>query len=80
MILLQTASLYHLIHTLALAITATSLHGKKQKVVGYLFIGGVSLFCGACYAVVLYNDRAYGKSAPVGGVCLMLGWLAFGLM
>jgi len=44
--------------------------------VGGLFAGGITLFCGSCYAAALTQDRANGKLAPYGGGMLIAGWLA----
>ena len=39
------------------------------------FILGICLFSGSLYALVLFDLPVLGAVAPVGGLCLMLGWL-----
>jgi uncharacterized membrane protein YgdD (TMEM256/DUF423 family) len=70
-----------MIHTVALAGVATTLHGRKRNVCGALFLIGIALFCGSCYTVALTGQRKpYGAVAPYGGMSLMLAWLAFGVL
>lgn len=75
--------MYHMIHTCALGLVAIAdLSGlKKKRYAGYLFIGGIVLFCGPLYGIVLLNERKPLSSiAPVGGTMFILGWVAFGLL
>jgi uncharacterized membrane protein YgdD (TMEM256/DUF423 family) len=79
----KTASSYHLIHTCALAIAATQITGssRKKNLVCSLFATGILLFSGSLYVVVLMDNRKpYSYPAPVGGIILVLGWLALGFM
>ena len=77
----KTASQYHLIHTVALAACAMHLSGKKRSYVCSLFTSGMVLFCGACYGIVLMNQRKpLNYFAPFGGILMTCGWLAFALM
>jgi uncharacterized membrane protein YgdD (TMEM256/DUF423 family) len=77
----KIASNYHFLHTLALGIGALHFHGKKRNVVCGLFLGGIVLFSGACYTIVLMDERKpYAQVTPFGGVLFMAGWLAFGFM
>jgi len=77
----RTASNYHFMHTLALAVSATAFTGKKRNVVCSLFTSGIVIFSGACYTVALMNERKpYAQFAPLGGFLLMGGWIAFGFL
>ena len=77
----KIASNYHLIHTLALAISATVFHGRKRNIVCSLFAGGILLFSGACYTIVIMDQRKpFNYFAPVGGVMMMAGWVAFAFL
>jgi len=77
----RTASTYHFMHTLALAVGATQLTGRKRNITCSLFTGGILLFSGACYTVALMDERQpWSKIAPVGGFMLMGGWLALGFL
>lgn len=44
---------------------------------GWLFIAGTLLFQGNLYLISLIGDRMMGFLTPVGGLCLMAGWLWF---
>jgi uncharacterized membrane protein YgdD (TMEM256/DUF423 family) len=72
----QTAVQYHFWHALALLATP-QLAGAWAKAAGWLFIAGILVFSGSLYALALDAPRALGMVTPVGGVALILGWLAF---
>ncbi len=46
---------------------------------GWLFVAGTALFSGSLYALALTGRRSWGRVAPVGGACLLLGWASFAL-
>ena len=78
----ETAARYHLIHALALLATAWAASrwpGPAVNTAGWLFLAGVLLFSGSLYALVLTNTRALGAITPLGGLCLIAGWLALAL-
>ncbi len=64
----------------ALAIIAVGFWGAQggrlTHVAGALFAAGLTLFCAAVYSPTVGGPNL-GLTAPVGGVALMLGWLAF---
>jgi uncharacterized membrane protein YgdD (TMEM256/DUF423 family) len=73
-----TASQYHLIHSvvlLALAVFAAS-SGKSIKLPASLFSGGIVLFSGSIYLLVLTKMRWLGPITPIGGLLLMAGWIS----
>ena len=72
----QTAVQYHFWHALALLATP-QLSGAWAKTAGWLFAGGVALFSGSLYALALGAPRILGIVTPIGGLALILGWLAF---
>ncbi|KAJ1402314.1 hypothetical protein B484DRAFT_405459 [Ochromonadaceae sp. CCMP2298] len=77
----KTANSYHFTHTLALAVATTQLVGRKRNIVCGLFTSGILVFSGACYTVALTQERQpFSKLAPIGGLLLMGGWLAFGIL
>ena len=47
------------------------------RAAGWLFFAGVLLFSGSLYALALGAPRSIGFVTPLGGVCLIFGWLAF---
>ena len=71
----QTAVQYHFWHALAL-LAAPLLAGVWAKAAGWLFIAGVLVFSGSLYALALGAPRALGMITPLGGVALVLGWIA----
>jgi uncharacterized membrane protein YgdD (TMEM256/DUF423 family) len=77
----KVASSYHFVHTLALGLSALHFTGKKRTYVCGLFTVGMLLFSGACYTVVIMNQRKpFTYFAPIGGILLMAGWTGFALL
>jgi uncharacterized membrane protein YgdD (TMEM256/DUF423 family) len=68
----ETASRYHLIHSVALL--AASLH--RRALPGGLFVAGIAIFSGSVYLMVLTGERRLGAITPIGGLCLIGGWIA----
>lgn len=77
----RIASQYHFIHTLALAYSANAFIGKKRTYTCSLFTAGMLFFSGACYAIVILNERKpVSYLAPIGGFLMMGGWAAMALL
>jgi len=76
----QTAVQYHFWHALALFGVALAWPHLPDpswlRVAGWLFVAGLLLFCGSLYALALGAPRQTGLVTPVGGLSLILGWLA----
>lgn len=74
----QTAVQYHLLHTVALLALALFAiwSGRSVRVPASLFSVGVVLFSGSIYCLVLGGPRWLGPVTPLGGSCLIAGWLA----
>lgn len=75
----QTASRYHLIHAVALVaigLVAVKVEGPAIAVAGTAMTIGVFVFCGALYTLAIADLRWLGAVAPIGGVALIVGWLA----
>lgn len=75
----QTAAQYHLVHALALALSAylaARVPGAAAHASGYCFAAGIVLFSGSLYAMALTNVRAFGPLTPLGGLLLLAGWAA----
>jgi uncharacterized membrane protein YgdD (TMEM256/DUF423 family) len=51
--------------------------GSWFKAAGWLLIAGVLLFSGSLYALALGAPRVLGMVTPLGGLALILGWIAF---
>jgi len=77
-----TASQYHLTHALALGLcawAAGSAAGRAPRVAGWSFQLGLVLFSGSLYAMTLTGERWLGAITPLGGVLLLVGWVALGV-
>jgi uncharacterized membrane protein YgdD (TMEM256/DUF423 family) len=73
-----TATQYHLLHSvvlLALALFAMET-GRSMRLTGGLFAAGIVLFSGSIYLLVLTEQRWLGPVTPLGGLCLIAGWVS----
>ena len=72
-----TAARYQLLHALALLAVAwladRTPGARLVWMAGSAFTVGVILFCGSIYLNVLFGIEDL-EAAPVGGVCLLVGW------
>ncbi len=75
----QTAVTYQMYHSIMLVlVTVLAGVGLKRSLLvlaGGFFTGGVLLFSGSLYLLVLTDMRWLGPVTPIGGLSLMLGWL-----
>jgi len=75
----QTAVFYHLIHAVCvffLASIAGPTPSRGSKLALNLWIAGVLLFSGSLYGLALTNLGVLGPVTPIGGLCLIAGWIA----
>ena len=70
----QTAVLYHLVHSAVMLAVAS--REPLRAWAWRLFAIGVAIFSGSLYALALSNVKVLGAITPIGGVCLLGGWLA----
>lgn len=80
----KTASLYHLIHGLAIVCLAPLgalgfVPSTPLKRVAGLFIFGVVVFSGSLYLLAITEIRWLGAITPIGGLSFIVGWLILGL-
>ena len=76
-----TAVDYHMFHVLGmLALAAVFRDVQSRWVMGaqVSFTIGICLFSGTLYALVVFDVPALGAVTPLGGLCLILGWLCAG--
>ncbi len=73
----QTAAQYHLAHAVALLFVAS--RNPLPLLAWSLFVAGVCLFSGSLYLMAVTQWRWLGPVTPVGGLCLLGGWLALAL-
>ncbi len=77
----QTGVLYQQLHALALfgmGLLALRAPGRLLLAAGGLLSLGILLFSGSLYLLILAGARL-GLVTPLGGLCLMAGWLCLGL-
>jgi uncharacterized membrane protein YgdD (TMEM256/DUF423 family) len=78
----ETAVRYHMWHALALGLVGVLMRLQPSRglsAAAWCFSGGIVLFSGALYMLVIAGPRfggvPWGMVAPIGGSSLMLGWL-----
>jgi uncharacterized membrane protein YgdD (TMEM256/DUF423 family) len=73
----ETAVLYHELHALALLALALfgAATGRPVRRPATLFVLGIALFSGSLYLLVASGARWLGAVTPLGGLCLIAGWL-----
>ena len=67
-----TASSYHLLHS---AVLLAAAQQRKQTSCA-LLAGGIAVFSGSLYLLVLTGEKRLGAITPIGGLLLTGGWLA----
>ena len=70
----QTAALYHLVHAVILLVLATRPAVARWPFT--LFGCGIVIFSGSLYLLAVTNVKWLGAITPIGGLCLLGGWLA----
>lgn len=75
----RTAVAYQFYHVLALFMVGSfRMAGMRSRLVsmaGWMFVLGLVVFCGTLYLLALTGQRWLGAITPLGGACLVLGWL-----
>lgn len=75
----ETGARYQILHALALVGVALAREHRDRPglgLAGALFIAGIVIFSGSLYALALTGIRGFGAVTPLGGLCLLAGWLA----
>lgn len=73
----HTASEYHFYHALALlavGILARQFSSSGIVNAGWVLFGGMAVFSGTLYLLVLTGQRWLGAVTPLGGTALIIGW------
>ena len=71
----HTAVDYQIVH--GVAMLALALSGRRQPVTSWCWLLGVIFFSGSIYGLcLLENAKWLGPVTPLGGLLLMIGWLA----
>lgn len=66
----ETATLYHLIHGLAMFVVAQCVAPRGF----FWFLAGIFLFSGSLYALALTDISKLGAITPLGGISFLIGW------
>jgi len=69
----QTATLYHLVHAVVLLSISRGDHFSRAAC--WLFAAGIVIFSGTLYILAATGTRWLGAITPIGGICLLAGWL-----
>ena len=73
----KTAAEYQLTHALALLAVGLLARDRSPRlltVAGWSFLGGIVLFSGSLYVLVITGVRVLGAITPIGGVLFLIGW------
>jgi uncharacterized membrane protein YgdD (TMEM256/DUF423 family) len=68
---------YQMYHAFALLMTAWAAErwpGTNVLIAGWAFVGGIVLFSGSLYLLVLTGPRWLGAITPLGGASFLVGW------
>lgn len=69
----ETAAHYHLVHAVVLLVLA--LRAAVPRLAFQLFTAGIVIFSGSLYLLAVTNVKWLGAITPIGGICLLAGWL-----
>lgn len=78
----ETGARYQMYHALAMGLAALAGRGQAVQlahVAAALFLTGILLFSGSLYALALSGVTALGMITPLGGLCLIAGWVVLAL-
>jgi len=70
--------MYHALALIAVAWAMSRWDHAALAAAGWLFVGGIVVFSGSLYALVLTGQRWLGAVTPLGGVALIVGWALLG--
>jgi len=71
----RTAVFYQIIH--AVVLLALALSGRRQPLAWWCWLLGALLFSGSIYGLCLLESAPWlGPMTPLGGLLMMIGWLA----
>jgi uncharacterized membrane protein YgdD (TMEM256/DUF423 family) len=73
----EKAAHYHLVHAVVLLVLA--LRPTVTRLSFTLFGVGIVIFSGSLYLLAVTNIRWLGAITPIGGACLIAGWLTLAI-
>lgn len=71
----RTATLYHLVHAVALFVLAASPTLSRCRRTFWLWTAGILLFSGSLYLLSLTKWSVLGPVTPLGGLAFIGGWI-----
>ncbi|MBA2590219.1 MAG: DUF423 domain-containing protein [Alphaproteobacteria bacterium] len=74
----STGATYHLVHALALGVTALAARGaaaRRANIAAALFLAGIILFSGSLYALAITGIVYFAYATPAGGIAFVAGWI-----
>ena len=69
--------MYHALGILLMGLASIDLTEKLVSTPAYFLILGIIVFSGSLFLLVFTNLRWFGAITPIGGLCLIIGWLLF---
>ena len=67
--------MYHALGILLMGVASFYLNEKLVSIPAYFLILGIIIFSGSLFLLVFTNLRWFGAITPIGGLCLIIGWL-----
>tara|TARA_B100000073_G_C23295482_1_gene396358 strand:- start:83 stop:451 length:369 start_codon:yes stop_codon:yes gene_type:complete len=67
--------MYHALGILLMGVASLYLNEKLVSIPAYFLILGIIIFSGSLFLLVFTNLRWFGAITPLGGLCLIIGWL-----
>jgi len=68
--------MWHVPALLLVALLRERFDGRALQAAAPLFLAGVVVFSGSLFALVLLDLPWLGAVTPIGGVCLIAGWIS----
>ena len=69
--------MYHALGLLFMGVASFHLTEKLVSIPAYFMTFGIIIFSGSLLLLLFTNLRWFGAITPIGGFCLIIGWLLF---
>ena len=69
--------MYHALGILILGVMGYLLPHETLVIPAWFLIAGVIIFSGSLYLMIFTQERWLGAITPIGGFCLVIGWILF---
>ena len=71
--------IYHALGLIAVGILFSIRPRKSLQIAGWSFLMGILFFSGSLYGLTLSGEKWLGAITPIGGVLMIIGWIALGV-